>query len=77
VHLEKTLALSEVKRYTESPTQPLSYLIGREKIFDMRARYKQTQGANYSLKKFHAEVLSHGTIVPGLIEREMFATGAK
>ncbi|MEO7111904.1 MAG: DUF885 domain-containing protein [Polyangiaceae bacterium] len=73
VHLEKTLAVSEVKRYTESPTQPLSYLIGREKIFDMRARYKQAQGANYSLKKFHTEVLSHGTIVPGLIEREMFA----
>jgi uncharacterized protein (DUF885 family) len=72
VHLEKPLALSEVKRYTESPTQPLSYLIGREKIFDMRARYKQEQGANYSLKKFHTEVLSHGTIVPGLIEREMF-----
>lgn len=73
VHLEKPLALSEVKRYTESPTQPLSYLIGREKIFDMRAKYKQLQGANYSLKKFHTEVLSHGTIVPGLIEREMFA----
>jgi uncharacterized protein (DUF885 family) len=74
VHLEKTLAVSEVKRYTESPTQPLSYLIGREKIFDMRARYKQAQGSNYSLKKFHTEVLSHGTIVPGLIEREMFAS---
>ncbi|MEO8876644.1 MAG: DUF885 domain-containing protein, partial [Polyangiaceae bacterium] len=72
-HLEKTLAVSEVKRYTESPTQPLSYLIGREKIFDMRAKYKDRQGANYSLKKFHTEVLSHGTIVPGLIEREMFA----
>jgi uncharacterized protein (DUF885 family) len=73
VHLEKPLALSEVKRYTESPTQPLSYLIGREKIFDMREQYKQAQGANYSLKKFHTEVLSHGTIVPGLIAREMFA----
>ncbi|MEO8799116.1 MAG: DUF885 domain-containing protein, partial [Polyangiaceae bacterium] len=36
VHLEKTLAVSEVKRYTETPTQPLSYLIGREKIFDLR-----------------------------------------
>ena len=72
VHLEKTLALSEVKRYTESPTQPLSYLIGREKIFDLRAKYKDKMGANYSLKKFHTELLSHGSIVPGLIEREMF-----
>ncbi|MGH7284229.1 MAG: DUF885 domain-containing protein, partial [Polyangiaceae bacterium] len=72
VHLEKTLALSEVKRYTESPTQPLSYLIGREKIFDLRAKYKDKMGADYSLKKFHTELLSHGSIVPGLIEREMF-----
>lgn len=72
VHLERTLALSEVKRYTESPTQPLSYLIGREKIFDLREKYKAKMGAAYSLKKFHTEILSHGTIVPGLIEREMF-----
>jgi uncharacterized protein (DUF885 family) len=72
VHLERELAVNEVKRYTMSPTQPLSYLIGRERILAMRERFKQEAGAGFTLKGFHAAVLSHGTIAPGLIEREMF-----
>lgn len=72
VHLERELAVSEVKRYTMDPTQPLSYLVGRERIFAMRERYKQQQGPAYSLKAFHAELLSHGDIAQGLVEREMF-----
>jgi len=72
VHLEKVVALGEVKRYTMTPTQPLSYIVGREAIFRMRDRYKQREGANYTLRAFHKEVLSHGTIPVGLIAREMF-----
>jgi uncharacterized protein (DUF885 family) len=73
VHLEHELAVSEVKRYTETPAQPLSYLVGRERIVAMRERYKARAGDAFSLKAFHTEVLSHGTIAPGLVEREIFA----
>lgn len=72
VHLEHELAVSEVKRYTTSPTQPSSYLIGREAIFKIRERYKAKMGDTYSLKAFHTEALSHGTIAPGMLAREMF-----
>ena len=72
VHLERELALNEVKRYTMTPTQPLSYLVGRERILAMRERFKQTAGEAFTLEAFHAAVLSHGTIAPGLVEREMF-----
>lgn len=72
VHLERPLAESEVKRYTLNATQPLAYLTGREMIFKLRDRVKARDGASFSLKKFHGEVLSHGTISPGLIEKEMF-----
>jgi len=72
VHLERELALNEVKRYTMSPTQPLSYLVGRQRILAMRERFKQETGPAFTLKAFHTAVLSHGTIAPGLIEREMF-----
>ncbi len=71
-HLERPLAESEVKRYTLTPTQPLSYLVGREMIFRMRDKYKAREGAKFTLARFHADLLSHGTIPPGLIEREMF-----
>jgi uncharacterized protein (DUF885 family) len=72
VHLEHALAVSEVKRYTETPTQPSSYLIGRQKILAIRERAKKEWGASFSLKRFHDALLSHGTIAPGLVEEEMF-----
>ncbi len=37
--LEKINAEKEVRRYTFSPTQPLSYLIGKKEIMRMRERY--------------------------------------
>lgn len=69
VHLEPTLARSEVRRYTESPTQPLSYIVGREIILRMRERYLKD---GKSLKDFHREILSRGTISPVLIAQELF-----
>lgn len=72
VHLERQLALSEVKRYTESPTQPSAYLIGRQMILRLRERARQRDGANFSLKAFHTDLLSRGTVPPSLLAKEMF-----
>ncbi len=72
VHLERQLALSEVKRYTLSPTQPLSYLVGRQMIMKMRDRCKQRDGAKFSLKKFHTDVLTRATVPPSLMAKEIF-----
>lgn len=72
VHLERQLALSEVKRYTLSPTQPLSYLVGRQMIFRLRERYREREGARFSLGKFHTDLLTRGTVAPGLLAREIF-----
>jgi uncharacterized protein (DUF885 family) len=72
VHLERSLALSEVKRYTETPTQPSAYMIGRQMIFRLRERARERDGANFSLKAFHTDLLSRGTVPPSLLAREMF-----
>jgi uncharacterized protein (DUF885 family) len=72
VHLERTLALSEVKRYTLNPTQPLAYMVGRQLIFRLRDDVKKRDGARFSLKKFHADLLSRGTVPPPLLAKEMF-----
>lgn len=74
VHLERALAENEVKRYSQTPTQPLSYMVGREKLFELRERYKQAQasaGKPFSLREFHREVLTRGTLPPALLEREL------
>lgn len=72
VHLERHLALSEVKRYTLSPTQPLAYLTGRQMIFKMRERYREREGAGFSLKKFHTDLLTRATVPPSLMAKEIF-----
>ncbi len=72
VHLERQLAISEVKRYTLTPTQPLAYLTGRQMIFAMRERYRKREGATFSLKGFHTEVLTRGTVPPSLMAKEIF-----
>ncbi len=72
VHEQHQLALSEVKRYTAEPTQPLAYLVGREMLFKLRDRFMQREGERFTLKRFHTEVLSHGTIAPGLLAQEIF-----
>jgi uncharacterized protein (DUF885 family) len=76
VHLERALAVNEVKRYTSTPTQPLSYLVGREKILALREDLKK-RDPNFSLKKFHDDLLSHGTIPLRLVADEMAASAGK
>ena len=72
VHLERPLAVSEVKRYSMSPTQPLAYLTGRQGILALRARAKARDGAAFSLKAFHRDLLTRGTLPPGLLAAEIF-----
>jgi uncharacterized protein (DUF885 family) len=72
VHLERALAVSEARRYTEDPTQPSAYLIGREKILELREKAKQRDGAKFSLKAFHTDLLGRGSIPPSLAAKEMF-----
>ncbi len=72
VHLERPLAVSEVKRYTMTPTQPLSYLVGRQKLFELRERYRARAGERFTLLDFHRDVLAHGTISPVLVAKEIF-----
>lgn len=74
-HLEQDNAVAEVKRYCMSPTQPMTYLIGKMLIFDMRERMKRRMGSGFSLKAFHDDLLKQGSISPPLISQILL--GAK
>ncbi|OWZ83707.1 hypothetical protein CDO51_07070 [Natranaerobius trueperi] len=62
--LEKESAETEVRRYTQTPTQPMSYLIGKLEILKIVNEYKEKHGENFDLKEFHHKLLSYGTILP-------------
>jgi hypothetical protein len=52
-------ATAEVKRYCMTPTQPMSYLVGK-------------LGARFNLHDFHAALLASGTIPPALVREELW-----
>jgi len=69
--LERVNALAEVKRYTLSPTQPMSYLVGKLEILAMRAEAQKRLGSRFDLYDFHAALLGRGTLPPALAKEEM------
>lgn len=71
--LEEPNARAEVRRYAVTPTQPMSYLMGKRQILDLRARMERKQGARFDLRAFHDALLSYGSVQPRLIREAMFS----
>ena len=59
VHLERTLAENEVKRYSESPTQPLSYMVGPGEA--LRAPRALPEGAAAGRQAVHTPCIPQGS----------------
>jgi len=73
-HLERTNAIAEVKRYTQSPTQPMSYIMGKMEILKLRREFANLKGDKFDLMEFHNKLLSYGTIPIELVRREMISS---
>jgi len=71
--LERTNAVAEVSRYSQTPTQPMSYLIGKIEIENLLEEYKK-RFPEITLKEFHDQVLSYGTIPVALIHNSVLGT---
>ncbi|UCE27434.1 MAG: DUF885 domain-containing protein [Candidatus Coatesbacteria bacterium] len=70
VKMEPITAEAEVKRYSYTPTQPMSYLVGEYEIYKILEKYR-TANPDATLKEFHDELISHGSLPPALVGREM------
>jgi uncharacterized protein (DUF885 family) len=68
---ERPAAVAEIKRYTTSPTQPLSYLYGRHMIEKLKADVQARAGADFDLRGFHDTLLYGGTM-PVSYARRLF-----
>lgn len=72
-HLERHNAETEVRRYCATPTQPMSYLIGRREILALRATYRERAGKSFALGAFHDALLCHGSIPIALVREALLA----
>lgn len=73
VLLDKGNALAEVRRYAATPTQPMSYLIGKLEIMQIAEEYKNRKGQDFNLKTFHNELLAVGSVPPALAREKLFS----
>ncbi len=67
--LQREHAEKEVTRYACTPTQPMSYLIGKKQIVELRADYQKKLGRDFNLREFHDRLLGFGSI-PVVLIRE-------
>jgi uncharacterized protein (DUF885 family) len=66
--LEHAAAVAEVKSYTIGPSYPLSYLLGKHMIKDLKKKVKDTMGSRFSDKFFHDTIIYEGTMPIALME---------
>ncbi len=66
--LEPANALAEVRRYTASPTQPQTYLMGKLAILDLVEEYRKGH-PDASLREMHDAILACGSLPPSLMRR--------
>jgi uncharacterized protein (DUF885 family) len=71
--LEESTARSEVARYTMTPTQPFSYLVGCLELERLRDASQARLGDAFRLRRFHDRVLSYGHMPPTLVARAITA----
>lgn len=63
---------TEVLRYsTDIQAQALSYKLGHEKFLEIRRNVKEALGERFDLRKFHAALLSSGTLTMPVLERHI------
>ena len=55
----------------------LNYALGKLQILKLRADFQAQEGANFSLKKFHDELLNHGQLPIRLLRELMLKDKAK
>ncbi|MGC9396516.1 MAG: DUF885 domain-containing protein [Anaerolineae bacterium] len=68
--LERTNAIAEVRRYTSSPTQPQSYLMGKLAILELVDAYRRAH-PEASMREVHDAILQCGSLPPRLMRQRL------
>ena len=62
-------AIAEVRRYTQSPSYPLSYLLGKHLILQLREEVRQKMGTKYNEGFFHDTITANGHLPISLLRK--------
>ncbi len=73
VKFSPAAARGEVRRYTMTPGQPMSYLLGKDLILKLRDEARARWGDAFTLQRFHDRLLASGSIPLKLVREEFWA----
>ncbi len=62
-------AEAEVKRYTQTPGYPMSYLLGKHLLIKLRDEMRQKMGAKFDEKLFHDTITANGYLPVSYLRR--------
>jgi uncharacterized protein (DUF885 family) len=66
--LDREAAEGEAAGAASSPTQKITYMVGKWQIMRMLGRYRDRQGANFRLGSFHNDLLKNGSLPLSIVE---------
>jgi uncharacterized protein (DUF885 family) len=67
--MSKEGAIAEVRRYTQTPGYPLSYLLGKHLILRLKEELEQKMGDRFSEKFFHDTITANGYLPVSMVRR--------
>lgn len=71
VGFDPAAAPGEVNIYAFQPAYVISYIVGFNEIMDLRQEMQKRQGSEFSLKRFHDDLLDQGSLPFALMRRLM------
>jgi uncharacterized protein (DUF885 family) len=66
--LDREAAEGEAAGAASSPTQKISYIVGKWQIMNLLGRYRDKAGANFRLGKFHDDLIKNGSLPLSIVE---------
>jgi uncharacterized protein (DUF885 family) len=66
--LDREAAEGEAAGAASSPTQKISYIVGKWQIMNLLGRYRDKAGANFHLGQFHDDLIKNGSLPLSIVE---------
>jgi uncharacterized protein (DUF885 family) len=66
--LDREAAEGEAAGAASSPTQKISYIIGKWQIMNLLGRYKDRAGEKFRLGQFHDDLIKNGSLPVSVVE---------
>jgi uncharacterized protein (DUF885 family) len=67
--MSQEAATAEVRRYTQTPGYPLSYLLGKHLILQLKREVEQKMGNKFDEKFFHDTIIANGYLPMSMVRK--------